>query len=117
MHIEFLVEELSMEDTLKNLIPKIAGSNISFKIHPFQGKPDLLKHLPSRLKGYKSWIPDDFYIVVIIDRDKEDCYVLKHNLETYALSENLITKSSALLNSHFQVLNRIVVQELESWFF
>lgn len=53
MHIEFLVEELSMKEALQNLLPKILGETISFDIHPYQGKKDLLAKLPHRLRGYK----------------------------------------------------------------
>ena len=42
MHIEFLVEEPSAEAALKNLVPKISGQDVSFMIHPHQGKQDLL---------------------------------------------------------------------------
>ena len=52
MHIEFLVEERSAEAALQNLLPRIFGSVATFTIHPYQGKPDLLKKLPIRLKGY-----------------------------------------------------------------
>ena len=57
MHIEFLVEEQSAESALVNLIPKIIGREVSFKIHPFQGKPNLLANLPARLRGYRQWLP------------------------------------------------------------
>ncbi len=56
MHLEFLVEEASAEAALNNIIPKILGEDISFLIHPYQGKDDLLDKLPKRLRGYKKWI-------------------------------------------------------------
>lgn len=68
MHIEFLVEDLSTEETLCHLLPNILGDSITFKIHSFRGKEDLLSQLPNRLQGYKAWIPDDYRILILIDR-------------------------------------------------
>jgi len=68
-----LVEEPSMEVALKLLLPRMLGDT-DFEIHPFRCKADLLDKLPSRLRGYKSWL-------------------------------------------RFQVVNRVVVEELEAWFF
>lgn len=83
----------------------------------FRGKSDLLCQLPSRLKGYKQWIPNDYKIIVLVDRDSEDCLTLKQKLENVALTTGFITKSSASVNQNFQVINRIVIEEIESWFF
>jgi Domain of unknown function (DUF4276) len=117
MHIEFLVEEPSAEAALSNLVPKILGQGLSFKVHSYQGKPDLLNKLLPRLKGYKTWMPKDWRIVVLIDADDEDCRVLKDNLEGIAQSVGLITKSRRRIGSYFQVLNRLAIEELEAWFF
>ena len=117
MHIEFLVEEPSAESALRNLVPKIIGDLISFEIHPFQGKPDLLKKLPGRLRGYYHWLPEDWRIVVLIDEDRQDCRELKGNLEQIARDAGLVTCSEASEGRSFQVLNRIAIEELEAWFF
>jgi len=117
MHIEFLVEEPSAEAALFNIVPKVLEQNISFKIHSYQGKQDLLKKLFRRLRGYRPWLPEDWRIVVLIDADDEDCRVLKSNLEGVAQSAGLLTKSDVALGSNFQVLNRLVIEELEAWFF
>ena len=53
MHIEFLVEEPSAEAALNNLAPLILGPEITFQVHPYNGKPDLLAKLPGRL----AWLP------------------------------------------------------------
>jgi hypothetical protein len=117
MHIEFLVEEPSAEVALSNLVPKILGQDFSFKVHPYQGKPDLLNKLLPRLRGYKTWMPEDWRIVVLIDADDEDCRVLKANLEGSAQGAGLCTKSRRTIGSYFQVLNRLAIEELEAWFF
>lgn len=117
LHLEFLVEEASLESALTQLLPKIVPSTVSSKIHAFRGKPDLLAKLPDRLKGYQAWLPPDWKIVILIAQDREDCLELKEKLEIMAISSGLITKSSCQKDKSFQVLNRIVVEELEAWFF
>ncbi|HPY73624.1 MAG TPA: DUF4276 family protein [Methanothrix sp.] len=116
MHIEFLVEEPSAEAALKNLVPRIVPE-IEFKVITYQGKPDLLSKLPQRLKGYRRWIKNDWRIVVLIDKDREDCEELKQKLERFANDASLVTKTNAGKSAEFQVLNRISIEELEAWFF
>lgn len=115
MYIEFLVEEPSAEAALNILVPRIVGPDISFKVHPYQGKPDLLAKLPARLQGYRNWMPEDWRVVVIVDGDSEDCKVLKGNLEGIAARAGLITKTTSG-GARFHVLNRLAIEELEAWF-
>lgn len=117
MQLEFLVEEASLGETLNHLLPKILPQEINFQIRDFRGKQDLLKKLPSRLKGYQKWLPNNWKIVVLIDEDREDCHQLKQKLENIAQEAGFITKSSRKPNQNFQVLNRIIIEELEAWFF
>ena len=117
LHIEFLTEEVSAQAVLQQLLPKIQGEHITFDIRVYRGKPDLIKKLPERLKGYKSWIPPEWRIVVLIDEDREDCQNLKAKLEEIAKDAGFVTKTSARQGESFQVLNRIAVEELEAWFF
>jgi integrase len=114
-HFEILVEEPSMEAALKVLLPKILV-DCSFEIHPHQCKQDLLKHLAKRLRGYAKWIPKNWRIIVIVDRDNDDCKNLKARLEQIALEANLKTRTSAQ-RSDWTVVNRIAIEELESWYF
>jgi hypothetical protein len=117
LHIEFLVEELSAQEFLNYLLPKILRADISYKIHPFRGKSDLLSKLPNRLKGYKACPPDEYKIVILIDKDDDDCCTLKKKLEQIASNIGFTTKSSTDIKQTFQVLNRIAVEELEAWYF
>ena len=117
MHLEVLVEELSIELALTNILPKILPPNITFKIHSFRGKNDLVKKLPDRLKGYQAWLPLDHKIVILIDEDRQNCQELKQKIENSTKGAGLITKSSCSDEQDFQVLNRIVIEELEAWFF
>jgi hypothetical protein len=52
MHIEFLVEEPSMEVALQQLLPRILPAETTHRVLTFQGKKDLLAQLPVRLRGY-----------------------------------------------------------------
>ncbi|MFA5264153.1 MAG: DUF4276 family protein [Opitutaceae bacterium] len=115
MHIELILEEPSAEAFLKEFMPKITPPDASWNPIVFQGKSDLLANLQKRLKGYSSWIPDDWKIVVLIDEDREDCRELKIRLERAASEAGLMTKTRAR-NGSFAVLNRIAVEELEAWF-
>ena len=110
LHLEFLVEEASLEAALTQLLPKILPSNVTSNIHAYRRKPDFLAKVPNRLKGYQVWLPPDGKIVVLIDEDREDCLKLKKQLEDMAISAGLITKSSCQKDKSFQVLNRIVVE-------
>jgi hypothetical protein len=115
-HLEILVEEPSMEAFLRELLPRILGPNASFNIYPYQCKDDLLDKLPSRLNGYKNWLPKSWRIVVIVDRDDDDCVSLKKKLEKIAQNAGFRTRTNCV-KSNWQVLNRIAVEELEAWYF
>jgi Domain of unknown function (DUF4276) len=115
MHIEFLIEDYSGGEALGQLLPQCLKPGTEYRIHPFSGKQDLLKKLPDRLKGYKAWISSGDLIVVLIDRDSEDCLKLKQKLEEISAKAGFATKATN--TQSFQVLNRIMVEELESWFF
>lgn len=110
------VEEYSMEAALEWLLPKLLG-DIEFQIIRFQCKDDLLKNAPDRLKGYAAWLPENWRILVLVDRDDDDCIQLKARLETMAADAGLLTKTQAPPGQRFQVANRIAIEELEAWFF
>lgn len=117
MQVEFLVEEPSAEVFLRGILPKLFLGRPTIDIHTFQGKRDLLNNLPSRLLGYKRWLPSDWRIVVLVDEDRQDCQALKHEMEDAARFASLVTKTAAGPMSRFSVLNRIAVEELEAWYF
>jgi hypothetical protein len=117
MHIEFLVEDLSTQEACEALLPKLLSSGTEYEIRSFKGKQDLLSKLPARLRGYRAWIPQDWRIVVLLDLDNENCHDLKHKLEDMSQQAGLITKTACIQGQVFQVLNRIMIEELEAWFF
>lgn len=116
VHLEVLVEEPSAKAALEELLPKLIPTDASVAIHAHQGKPALLRKLRSRLAAYAKMDWPDLRILVLVDRDEEDCRELKERLETMATEAGLTTKSSARGRA-FQVVNRIAVEELEAWFF
>ena len=113
--IVFFVEEPSMEAFLRALLPRLLPQDCDFVIHPVQGKQDLLKKIGARLQGYAAWLPEDWRIVVVVDRDDEDCIQLKRKLERFAAQAGLRTRRNA--RSCWQLVNRIAIEELEAWYF
>jgi hypothetical protein len=102
MHLEFLLEDQSMEAALLELVPRIVSH--SFELHSYRGKPDLLRKLEGRLRGYARWNMPDLRVVVVVDRDHEDCHALK---------QKLVDTCNAAGTS---ALCRIAIEELEAWF-
>jgi hypothetical protein len=113
-HLEVLVEEPSMEAALRLMLPRLLGET-TFAIYTHQCKQDLLQRLPERLRGYSAWLPEGRRILVVVDRDNDDCYQLKALLEAMAVAAGLTTRSADLTN--FQVVNRLAIEELEAWYF
>ena len=116
MHLELLVEEQSMEAFLHALLPRLLPPDRTFRVHPFQGKGDLLNKLETRLRGYAMWLPDTSRIIVLVDRDSEDCGNLKRRLEDVAGRAGLLTRARAV-DAPWQLVNRIAIEELEAWYF
>lgn len=115
--LEVLVEELSCERFLRSALPRIVP-NVPFEIRTFNGKHDLLRKLPGRLRGYAHLKQTaDIGVVVVVDRDNDDCIDLKARLDRMAEKVGLATASRTPQGERFDVLNRIVVEELEAWFF
>lgn len=114
-HLAFLVEEQSMEAFLNGLLPKIAR-DCPFSVHVFRGKRDLMKNLNARLRAYKHWLPPNMRLFVLVDRNGDDCNGLKLCLERAAIDAGLTTRTQAG-NNPWQAVNRIVIEELEAWYF
>lgn len=116
MLLHFFVEEQSAEAALIELVPLILHEyDFDYDIFSFQGKHDLLKKLPNRLKAYAHRPGDDWRVIVLVDRDGEVCRELKHRLEQIAQTAGLRTRTVS--PGDFRVINRIAIEELEAWFF
>ncbi len=105
-----------MEGFLQVALPRMIPDHCSFRIHAFRNKQDLLKKIRDRLRGYQHWIPSNWRIVVLVDRDDHDCHALKAALEAAADTTNLRTRSKAV-SGRWRIANRIVIEELEAWYF
>lgn len=126
MRIEFLVEEPSMKVLLDHLLQRLLP-NDEWEVFDFRSKEQLLLRLPQRLKGYASMISQPGYenlrVVVLVDRDNDDCQILKARLEGDAHAAGLCTLTASRATSNasptkpFYIVNRVVCEELEAWYF
>lgn len=116
--LEVLVEEPSAQEALRHLLPKIVGDRAVFKVINMRNKSRLLRDLPARLRAYRKRIDkgEDLRIIVLVDRDQDDCEQLKRDLERMARDAKLATKAQPDRAGRFLAVNRILVEELESWF-
>jgi hypothetical protein len=102
VQLVFMLEEPSAKVLLENLLPRVLPENVTFRCIAHEGKQDLEKSIPIKLKN---WNVPDTWFVVIRDKDQSDCVQLKDRL-----------KSLCEKNGRPETLVRIVVHELESWF-
>lgn len=115
MNLEVLVEEPSIDRALRLLLPRIVP-DVTFEVRDFRGKHRLLKELPVRLKGYRGWVDiTSTRVVVVVDRDDDDCVELKNRL--LRIAEDAGFRTAPGPDGCAQILNRIVVEELEAWYF
>ena len=105
-----------MEVFLQSCLDRMLPPDCSFRIHASQGKHALLRNIHGRLRGYRRWRPPNTRIVIVVDRDSEDCHQLKNRLENAASKAGLLTRTQAGDDS-WQVVNRIAIEELEAWYF
>lgn len=117
--MEILVEEPSMEAFLQELLPRLLGTEPTFAIRTHQGKSDLLAKLGERLRAYAKWHTvrsGIVRIVVVVDRDSDDCQILKHRLEKEAFMAGIKSLSRSS-DTSWQLVSRIAIEELEAWYF
>ena len=100
--IVFLVEEPSMKEFLKAILPKVLPDNVVYTIIHHEGKQDLERSIPKKLRAFRQ--PETRF-VILIDQDSNDCLILKNRLLE-------ICDEGGRENC----LIRIVCHELESWF-
>ena len=98
----FFLEEPSAREMLKGLLPRILPENITPQYVVFEGKQDLEKRLPIRLRA---WQHPDAKFVVMRDQDSGDCAVIKDHLKSMCESEG-----------REDTLVRIACHELESFY-
>ncbi|MDR0995469.1 MAG: DUF4276 family protein [Tannerella sp.] len=126
MHIEFLVEDLSGEKALKLLLPKILGTQDTYKIRHYKGighlphnlKPKtgaskriLLDQLPKLLQGFGKTFAGYGYdypaaVVVICDLDDKDKDSFLQELK------EMLAKCTPQPETRFC----LAIEEFEAWY-
>ncbi len=115
-HLEFLVEERSMEAFLRPWLKRVLPEECSFEIYSYQGKDAMLRKIGDRLRGYADWMPEEYRIVLIADCDNDDCYHLQSTLEGIVMNVGLRSRRAGQ-GSDWQIVTRIAIEELEAWYF
>jgi hypothetical protein len=96
----FLLEEASMRELLKVLLPRFLPEGVEFQLVTHKGKQDLEKSIPRKLKA---WQEPSLHFVVMRDQNSANCKELKQHLQE-------------LCQYRPDTLVRIVCHELEAWF-
>ena len=111
------VEEPSMRETIETLLPRLVQrSDVEHRVIDHGSKHALLDAVPNRLRGYANWPEPALRVLILVDRDDDECVALKLRLEQAAVSAGLSTKTNSDTGGQFTVVNRVVIEELESWF-
>lgn len=97
----FLLEEPSMKAFLDVFLPKILPNDIIFRTIPHNGKSDLKKSIPNKLKAWNR----NAKFVILHDKDSNDCLTLKNELLQLCRE-----------TGRPDTLIRIVCTEIESWY-
>lgn len=121
--IDILLEEESAQIVLRRLAPGIlAGADVEVRVLLLPGikssRSKAREKLEARLRSYAGMIKDghNIGVMILIDRDQDDCKKLKQELESVSKRVGLNTKTSPR-GDRFHVVNRIAVEELEAWYF
>lgn len=102
MKIVFLLEEASIKEFLDIVLPKILPSGVTFMTVPHEGKQDLERSIPRKLRA---WLEPNVRFVIVRDQDGTDCIRLKEKLYRQCVE-----------SGRPDTMVRIVCNELESWF-
>lgn len=123
MHFEILVEDRSGSIMLENIIAKISVSlplDLTYRIHAYSGlgklpknltkdnnpqKRALLSKLPMLLRGYGRSSDDNSAVVIVMDCDKNDCKILKNELNQVLHACTIPPKTAFC----------IAIEEMEAW--
>lgn len=105
-----------MEAFLIEAMPRILPGESTFKVHPSRGKRQLLDNLEARLRVYAKGLPAVGKVIVLVDRDREECRELKRRIEGMVAKAGLMSRTRAG-GGDWQAATRIVCEELEAWYF
>ncbi len=100
----FMVEEESIEPCIKKMIQELSP-NISYRVIIHDGKQDLEKSIPRKLRAFQNYDDVEYKFVILRDQDSSNCIALKQRLYKMCCDEN---KNDSIV--------RIVCNSLEGWF-
>jgi hypothetical protein len=103
MQLVIFCEELSAKVFLDEFLPPLLPQGVTLRTIPHQGKTDLQKSLPKKLRA---WVDPRAKFVVLHDKDHNDCHKLKTQLRNIC----------KLARPDIEPLIRIACHELESWY-
>ena len=83
MRLIFLLEERSAKFFLDELLPRILPPGVDFLTIPHEGKQDLRRSIPRKLKG---WLHRADRFIIVHDQDSSDCQSLKTELQMLCLN-------------------------------
>lgn len=102
MYMVFFLEEPSAREMLRGVLPKILPEEIVAQFVVFEGKQDLEKRLPIRLRA---WRQPETVFVVLRDQDSGNCFKIKASLNAKCAQAG-----------RQDVLVRIACHELETFY-
>ena len=105
-----------MQAFLHQTLPAMLPSDCTFQVHDFRDKRRLLHNLDNRLRAYAKWLMPELRIIILIDRDGDDCHELKQRIESIVAGAGLRSPSTSDADT-WQIATRIVTEELEAWYF
>jgi hypothetical protein len=100
-----MTEEASMEKFLNVALKKLLPVDANFIVIPHEGKQDLEKSIPKKLKAWRNNDEVRYQFFIIRDKDSGNCEEIKDNLEL--LCKNAGREDAVII---------IAVHELEAWF-
>jgi hypothetical protein len=107
--LEILTEEPSMKLFLEGFLPRILPKDYVLDqncfIRPHEGKSDLKRAIPKKMRAYARW-GSPVKVLVLHDQDSNDCMKLKQDLA------NVINASAV----NIPCMIRIACRELENWY-
>jgi len=98
----FLLEERSISELLKVIVPGLLPTEVRCRFISHEGKSDLEKSIPRKLRA---WNTPGVRFVVVRDKDQGDCHAVKDRLRTLCQQ-----------GDRPDTLIRIVCHHLESWY-
>lgn len=107
MTLVFLLEEASMAAFLEGLLPRLLPEGVDFRLIPHEGKSDLEKSIPRKLRGWRTLNTHTHThtrFVIVRDQDAADCRAIKARLVSLCAEAG-----------HPNTLVRIACRELEAW--